>query len=149
MEALRALVYLSTYVVHKQSKRVGISCLNPYLFLDFVMKRKIYDRLLLWKNRRKGKSAASDADEGAAWFASPAGFGSESPFFVGDANGMDESSASLTGDGMHIAGSALAAERIRVCCDCSLPAGHAQRPSRRLLPPPRRPDPRRPVVHVF
>jgi len=25
--------------------------------LDFVMKRKIYDQLLLWKNKRKGKSA--------------------------------------------------------------------------------------------
>ena len=38
----------------------------------------------------------SDADEDAAWFASPAGFGSESPFSVSDANEKVESSASLT-----------------------------------------------------
>ncbi len=42
----------------------------------------------------------SDADEGAAWFASPAGFGSESPFSVSDANEMDDSSASLQENGM-------------------------------------------------
>ena len=45
-------------------------------------------------------SLVSDADEGAAWSASPAGFGPESPFSVSDANEMDESSASLTGNGM-------------------------------------------------
>jgi len=46
------------------------------------------------------RSLASDADEGAAWFASPAGFGSESPFSVSDANEMDDSSASLQGNGI-------------------------------------------------
>ncbi len=81
------------------------------------------------------RSLASDADEGAAWFASPAGFGSESPFSVSDANEMDDSSASLQGNGikmnkvgilllvflgMLIAGSALATERVRISCDRSL-----------------------------
>ena len=49
------------------------------------------------------RSLASDADEGAAWFASPAGFGSESPFSVSDANEMDDSSASLQGNGINAA----------------------------------------------
>ena len=43
---------------------------------------------------------ASDADEDAAWFASPAGFGLELRFSSSDANEMDDSSASLTGNGM-------------------------------------------------
>lgn len=46
------------------------------------------------------RSLASDADEGVAWFVSPAGFGSESPFSVSDANEMDDSSASLKENGM-------------------------------------------------
>ena len=50
------------------------------------------------------RSLASDADEGAAWFASPAVFGLESQFPAGDANEMDESSASLTGNGMKLSG---------------------------------------------
>jgi hypothetical protein len=40
------------------------------------------------------RPVASDADEGVAWFASPAGFGSESPFSVSDANEMDDTFAS-------------------------------------------------------
>ena len=49
------------------------------------------------------RSLASDEDEGAAWFASPAGFGSESPLSVSDANEMDDSSASLQGYGINAA----------------------------------------------
>ena len=43
-----------------------------------------------------------DADDDAALFASPAGFGSGSQFPVSDANEMDESSASLMGHGMKL-----------------------------------------------
>jgi hypothetical protein len=46
------------------------------------------------------RSLASDADEGAAWFASPAGFSSGLWFSFSDANEMDDSSASLKENGM-------------------------------------------------
>ena len=36
---------------------VGICNPDALLNFDFVMKRKIYDQLLLWKSKRKGKSA--------------------------------------------------------------------------------------------
>ena len=46
------------------------------------------------------RSLASDADEGAAWFASVAGSCPEPALSVVDANEIDEPSASLQSNGM-------------------------------------------------